>query len=533
MSERTVTAALIAAIALGMAYRLATLVLPAMPLVEFYITEDGYLMLTVARNLAIGNGLSVAGGEIATNGIQPLATFIYALPYVATGGDKTTSIAGVIVIMAAIAGLATWAVWRFAAAVLGPMVPRIGPEARWRPVWPMLAAALFSLGPLLMFHSMNALETGLYTLAVVVTVLFFARLAGTGRAMTLGEQLAFGALCGTVFLCRNDGAVLVVALFAVRFLQVWLVIGRGVAGFRAAVIEALPPGLVSLAIAAPWLVYNYLLFGSIVPISGHAQSITALFGANAALLPVKLFEHMFPMLPVPGGMELEPAVMAVAGIAWGAVFVAGLVLVWRAGGGMRLAVAAYALYALGLAAHYGFNFGAAHFMSRYLAPTAPLMIVLALAVAVALVTRATERFGRRAAQGLPVALSAVSVVLCLGLLARELVPGEHEQGHFQVVRWVEENVGDETWVGAVQTGTLGYWHDRTLNLDGKVNPDALRARMETGSVREYVVASPIQYLADWPGILLWMEDETSPLAQAFEIAVHDERARLVVLARRE
>jgi hypothetical protein len=45
---------------------------PALP--EFFITEDGYLMLTVARNMAIGLGMSVSEGTIATNGIQPMAT---------------------------------------------------------------------------------------------------------------------------------------------------------------------------------------------------------------------------------------------------------------------------------------------------------------------------------------------------------------------------------------------------------------------------------------------------------------------------
>jgi hypothetical protein len=36
------------------------------------ISEDGYLMMTIARNMAIGEGMSTADGTIPTNGTQPL-----------------------------------------------------------------------------------------------------------------------------------------------------------------------------------------------------------------------------------------------------------------------------------------------------------------------------------------------------------------------------------------------------------------------------------------------------------------------------
>ena len=42
------------------------------------IGEDGYYMLTVAWNLAQGYGISYNFGE-ETTGIQPLATFVYAV----------------------------------------------------------------------------------------------------------------------------------------------------------------------------------------------------------------------------------------------------------------------------------------------------------------------------------------------------------------------------------------------------------------------------------------------------------------------
>ena len=139
--------------AFGLLYRLFPLVAGPDAMARFFITEDGYLMLTVARNLAIGNGLSVSDGTIATNGVQPLATLLYAVPYLATGGAKVASLAGVILIMTAWSAGAAWAIARFARGVLGPQN-----EA---PVWPWLAAALWFVGPLALLHSMTGLETGL------------------------------------------------------------------------------------------------------------------------------------------------------------------------------------------------------------------------------------------------------------------------------------------------------------------------------------------------------------------------------------
>ena len=59
-------------------------VLPERPL-----TEDAYYALTVSRNLALGNGLTIDGVH-ATNGFQPLFTLLCALAYLPTGGDLVT-----------------------------------------------------------------------------------------------------------------------------------------------------------------------------------------------------------------------------------------------------------------------------------------------------------------------------------------------------------------------------------------------------------------------------------------------------------
>jgi hypothetical protein len=513
--EKILSRLALVALALGLLCRLHPLVMGDARIARFFVTEDGYLMLTVARNLALGLGLSVSAGEIATNGVQPLATFLFAAPYLATGGDKILGLAGMLAISAAVAAAGAAATWRFARAALAPQGAG--------PAWPLLVAALWFAGPLLLMHSMNGLETGLYAAVLLLAALRFGTLVARGGIFPLADRLSFGALLGLVFLARNDGAFFVAAVLLVRFVQAQ---ARGGLTLRQALAEAIPAGLASLAVAAPWLFYNQIGFGSIVPISGQAQSRATELGSNLALAPLKLFETMFPMLPVPGAVERLPGLGVVLGAVAAAILAAFLWSSMRRGGPFRVVIVAYALHAALIFGYYGLFFGAPWFLSRYFAPLAPLMITAAVSVGLDLARLAGPAVRRRAAAG-----GIAALALAVLLSARLMWPGMHVQGHFQVVDWVERHVDDATWVGAVQTGTIGYWHDRTINLDGKVNPEALAALRAKGDVLDYVLDSPIDYLADWTGLADWVERGNLRFAEAFEVVVDDPALNLSALRR--
>ena len=106
--------------------------------------------------------------------------------------------------------------------------------------------------------------------------------------------------------------------------------------------------------------------------------------------------------------------------------------------------------------------------------------------------------------------------------------------HKQVVDWSQAHLDPEVWVGAPQTGTLGYFHDRTINLDGKVNPEALASLIEHGHILHYTLASPVQYIIDWVGMAQWvnMDQHSKEFGQEFEVIVEDPTLNLAVLKRR-
>lgn len=520
MSKTLLSIAIVAGFVFGVLYRLFPLVAGEDAIAQFFITEDGYLMLTIARNMAIGLGMTVSEGTIVTNGVQPLATFIFMVPYLLTDGDKLQSLVGIILISTAISVAAYFTLQRFAQLVLSPFT-----DDR---IWSWLVATLWFIGPLLLFHSMNALETGLYTWMVLLTLLQFGRVLDKGADSTSGDRLLLGAICGVTFLARIDGALLVVAVFLV-----WGIYELFALRIKllAVITRLVPPGVLSLIFATPWLVYNKLLFGSLTPISGLSQSHGAGFASNLPLLPSRIFEYLFPMLPVPSGIETTQVAIGAFTLIALAMLAVFLLSALRAGGKVLLLVVTYLLFAAFLASYYSLYFGAPHFLSRYLAPLAPLFI---LATVITGLKLADWSQGWITMPRLQI-LGVVAIVLSLGLLGRLLVPGVKEQGHFQVVDWVQENVPEDIWVGAVQTGTLGYWRDRTINLDGKVNPSALRALKEEGDVFNYVLVSDIQYIADWSGIADWPVTEDNrdkPFASVFEVLVKDDAANLGVLKRK-
>jgi hypothetical protein len=282
-------------------------------------------------------------------------------------------------------------------------------------------------------------------------------------------------------------------------------------------------GFTALLIASPWLTFNYVSFGHLVPVSGISQGADVPFGYNLAQLPAILAEQISIVALIPESWETDSIVLVLTWllvVAWSA----GVYWAMReAGPVQRQWVSVLSIWSALLCVFYGFIYGAGYFMGRYLFPLSPWMALFT----VLLIHRLWVRVGQpnpSLARG--AALSLV-VLMSVGLHARIYRHGMNN-GHFQAVEWIEQNVPEDVWVAAVQTGTIGFFHDRTYNLDGKVSPPALEARLED-RIFDYVVERPIQYLIDWVGIATWVEDKR--MAEHFEVLMVDDRSNLAVLRR--
>jgi hypothetical protein len=495
---------------IGVVTRLLPLLDRGGRLLRQFPTEDGYLMLTIARNLASGHGLSTAAGSIPTNGTQPLVNFLYALGYLVTGGDKRLGVLIALLWQFAFAVATAWFLWR-----LGKFIWQ---SRAWGRSAAALASAAWFASPQGLPHTMNCLETGAYAMVVVLFALYFTR-AALDPAPRPRWKLALisGLFLGLAFWVRNDAVFLSASacLFLLFFDSkvVWHPSLRGM-------VEALVAGLTAAACASPWMIYSLRNFGSVVPISGTSQSFAAGLGSHIELLPVKLLEYASIVLGVPLRYESRPLVVVLGVLLSILLVVAALWIVFRCTGRERCVAVLLLIFGTGLSAYYGLVFGAPHFLGRYLFPLSPFIALLVVGW-----------LHDRARRIPPWAMRLAAAVLLPLIIAQHVriyaLGTDHM--HFQVVQWIEANTSEEDWVGAVQTGTVGYFHDRTINLDGKVNPEALRARM-SDRIFEYVLQRDIEVLADWYGIEVWAQSRE--LAAHFEVVVADPVENLSVLRRR-
>ena len=508
-------------LATGLAARLSPLLDVQGRLYWMFLSEDGYLMQTIARNMALGLGMSTAHGTIPTNGVQPLATFLYAGLHALAGGSKLLAIGYVTVFATAVSAAAAWGLWR-----LGQSVLRDLPYAR---DIALLAAVSWFASPAIIAHSMNGLETAVYYLAITIALLYYFSLdLSAAFPMRAGRRVALGLLLGVAFLARNDAVFFIAAVLAAHVLLGGASAGGGW-GRRAG--DAAVAGGLSLVVASPWLIYNKLMFGSVVPISGLAESHSAGLGANLRMIPANLVEASLLYVPIPRALEtvwpvIVVALVVLAGLGWAAWSL----VARRSLRGARFCVITLVFSAF-VAGYYGLFFGAAWFVSRYLSALSPLLWLLSITSAYLLLAGLLR--DRRTFMACGAALTSMLLLVAVGLAVLHF-RGGRSNGHRQVVDWVQKNVDERQWVGAIQTGTLGYFHDRTINLDGKVNPKALRARIASGGVHNYVLdETPINYLVDWVGIASWVSTAPDPrFGEAFEVVVDDKAANLGVLRRR-
>lgn len=498
----------------GAAARLAPLLDAGGRLLRQFPSEDGYLMLTIARNIALGNGMSVSDGLQPTNGTQPLATLLWAGVFWLAGGERRLGVLGILLLQAVFACAAAGLLYVLARRLMGEL-PHGASVAL------LLSAAWFA-SPLVVVHSMNCLETGLYAVAVLLVALAFADSPRAERWNTL-RCLGIGALLGLAFWTRNDAVFLVLAAC---LLHVGWGLWDSAKPLPRRFIETLLFGATSVAVALPWLIFNRVRFGGIVPVSAQSEALEAKFAENLWKVPNAVFEYATLYLPVPNSLEESRWVIAAGVVA--CIAVAALVhWVIRTGTPAVRAVACLgAIYGVCLLLFYGLSFGAGYFFSRYVFPLSPFFALLFGAV----LRRGWEAADSRAWKWAPALTAFVLCALAVGLDARLYRNGSSHM-HFQVVDWVREHVADDAWVAAPQTGTLGFFHDRTINLDGKVNPAALAVRRADGETTRYVLEKgEIEYLADWEGLASWA---TQPrIAAQFELIVDDPERNLAVLRRR-
>ena len=493
-------------LAIALAAPLAALALrPVAHVYDMPMTEDGYYALAVARNLAAGNGLTIDGVNL-TNGFQPLFTLLQGGAFVLAGGGEILAMR-----LAMVLG------WLFhiggallVAGIARDAWPALQDEEEKR-LRAGLAAFLYLAAPLMLNHAYNGLETG--------CVMFFY--AAIARWMQRGLDRSWlglaglGVLVGLLVLARIDSAFVALVLGLNELRRAW---SRGIiiTAARGAVL-----GGTALLVSLPWWLYNTIYFGSPMPTSGTAQQAWALEWLRLEHAEWALRLVLFPWLfagahegsigvdvPIPA----EPGYMTMTLMGFlrtAALGAVALVLVQACRRGVlrrdldtasaeeRQRVARTREFAVcfliafaGLVVYYAFSFIAYWFYYRYFAPLALIAFVVTPIVA----ARWLSARPSAAPALVVVATLTVQIVVLTGFAWVGRGLGGNTVYHDQVAL-VRQHVPAEALVAAGQSGTLGFFRERVINTDGKVNREALAYQ---DHMWDYLRERGVRWFVDWP-----------------------------------
>ncbi len=458
--------------------RLACALAPLTFQLRRFVPDDAYYYPLTARHWLAGGGPSVDGVN-ASNGWHPL----WMLLNVAVVGSPISDADAQFRLL-----LACGAVLDAATAVVLFQGARRFVGAGWAAV----GALFYASNSVVVMQSVNGLETPLVALGVALAWRWSLRVVDTARTR---DALAWGAVFGLAFLARTDAALTLVGLGCY---VVWKLP-------RAARVRCVGAGAaVAVVVVLPWLVWNHVEFGS-----AFVQQ-----SAHAAPRAMRAEWH-----------EANPGQSAV----WHSV---DMVLSWRhwllgpfLGGPPWACAAVWALAAVGIV--------------RAPAAARPLRNAACLLIAggglLAVVHAGVRWFPREwyfvvmsQAMALGIALlgarrvrwaPALTGVVLIAHLVGGLVHGA--RGHFpwqermlETAHWVRDNTRKDAVVGAFNSGILGWYAERrVVNLDGVVNPQALRA-IESEDLAGYAAAEGISVFADADLMLTRYGRALGPLTDA-------------------
>lgn len=447
------------------------------------LTEDAYYALAVARNVAAGRGITIDGVH-ATNGFQPLFTFMEAGSYWLADGDEVPAIRLILALSFAIFLATATLVGRIAADLDG--ADAAGSRTRF---W--LAFLLYFGGFLAFMHHFNGLETGLVMLG-------YASLARAHQCGWMERRFGpslFGAALGLLVLTRIDAG-----FFAAIFILFHVARRWREAGLARAIRHGLALGLPAVIVASPWFLYNLTVFGSPMPTSGTAQQEWGLVGRRWLWLGWALAVAAMPSTWLGRLDEIWGNGIALS-LLRAAIFVGMAILFRRSIGaagprastdprrGRALVFAGLMLATFAaLSAYYVLSFTAYWFYYRYLFP-------VALPATVAIAWLLAPRIEAHARAAIVASLLLATPTLISAVMARG-----GRTLHVQTVYWdqlalIRENVPGGAKVAAGQAGTLGYFYPAAVNMDGKVNGEVIRYQ-DRGWV--YLEETGVVWFCDWP-----------------------------------
>ena len=245
--------------------------------IPYPVPEDTAYYVAVARNLLEGRGLvsdalwsyqtpPLVVPRAAFEVWMPLATFLDAVPMALLGATFRAAQVSAVLMGALVPVLA----WRLAADVAAERGMSAG-RARTLALGTGLVAAAY--GPLVV-HGALPDSTTPFTVLALAACLLMARILRDPRSGTVRDPrlLGLGVVLGVAALARNEALWVALTWAVLAWFSARGPLGRLDRGARLRLIAI--PAVVSIAIYLPWMLRDWLAFGSPLPGQALANALS-------------------------------------------------------------------------------------------------------------------------------------------------------------------------------------------------------------------------------------------------------------------
>lgn len=450
-----------------------------------YYQEDAFYLLNCAEHVARGQGFTVDGVN-PTNGVQPLLVLLYVPLFLLSEFDKTLVLRISYIYPAIFDCVSAYLIYRILL-----LIRRKKYDAEEMPWSPLIGALAYGLAFPVFVHTVSGLETGLVSMLLLLSLFQYARISISrreGNMPGVGQYLLLALTLGFTILARIDSAIYVAALCMWEFSR----------AYPKRLLRSLMIGSVSLALSLPWWIYNVHTFGSLLPQSGISESIGSVTTWNT----FQMLGTMADCMTVFFSATKMNQIPTFAYIGWCVLVFSGVVVCLKLFPLQRflgmyyhliflvpavITCVCYAIYYVGF-------FSAPYFIPRYMQPFRIVMIIIASICIPVIVSRWKKQRITRAALW----LALIAALLNTSLRYPRNFYSTANASLYHMGLWAREHPGDK--VGMHQSGISGFVAANVVNLDGKVNFNALKARLEN-SLGQYIIDEGITYLADWDTIV--------------------------------
>lgn len=473
-----------------------------------FLCDDSFYAFQIAKNIAAGLGPTFDGVH-PTTGFQPLYVFLLVPVFHFFGSSLIAPVKIALMLSALFTALT--------ASVLFLVMIRYV-----RGSIALFVSIIWSFSPVVIKQGANGLETSLALLLFACSVYFYVTNIRGEISPSKKRMLVMGLLLGLTIFARVDEILLLLALlldylFVLRKRHCREGALSGIAALLGGVVLA----------TAPWTFYYYVTTGSPLLDSGSATRFLSLAYApffnidapdNLSGTPGGSFLlyhviHSFAVLKATPPIHIFYRLMDKLGISIGAasaIDLVGTIL------GMVLLVAVIyyffasrrqsrenrrseinflLVFAFLLMSAYSFLIFGFFFFIRYYYPIYFILCIYCSFLLedccgrFSVVRSALVRRTVYAGIGLYIFAFAV-MAYCQSFRTNKVYC------FYDVAQWVEKHTLESDTIGAFQGGAIGYFSGRqVINLDGKVNPQALAA-LKSGTLDAYLIQSGVDIMLD-------------------------------------